>query len=324
MNWAVVGTGNIVRKFIIGLRHAEGAVLRAVVSRTEEKAKAFALEHGIECWYSDYESVLNDDSVDIIYIGTPHSTHMDYALRALNAHKAVLCEKPATINREEAERIVSCAGKNNTFFMEAMWTRFFPAMNKVRSWLSDGLIGDVRHVEADFGFSVPWIPSSRILNIELGGGSLLDACVYPIETAQMIYADYPEKISGILNIGSTGVDEKSTVILDYGRGRTASLSASITCPMENTCRIYGTKGRIIIPDFVFAREAVLESYGNYREHYSPEFLSNGYNYEAEEVMECIRKGKLESGVMSWKNTLDIMSIMDEVRRQNSFLYPGEK
>lgn len=324
MKWAVVGTGNIVKKFIVGLRHAEGAELTTVVSRSLDKAGAFAAEHNIEYASDNYDAVLEDPSIDIIYIGTPHSTHMDYAIRALNAHKAVLCEKPVTINRKEVDKIISCAKENNTFFMEAMWTRFFPVMRKVREWLDDGLIGDVRHIEADFGFNVPWNPEGRLLNINLGGGSLLDACVYPIAMAQMVFKQKPEKIIGTLDIGVTDVDEKSNVLLNYGDNRTASLSAALTCPMQNDCRIYGTLGRITIPDFVFARKATLTAYGKYDETYSPEFKSNGYNYEAEEVMNCVKNRDLESRIMPWQDSSDIMDIMDDVRRQNNFYYPCEE
>ena len=132
VNWALVGTGNIVRKFIIGLRHAEGAVVRTVVSRTQEKAEAFAEEYGIPDLTSSYDSVINNPDIDIVYIGTPHTSHMEYAMRALEKGKAVLCEKPMTVSRKDAEKVIECAKAHNTFFMEAVWTRFLPATVKVR------------------------------------------------------------------------------------------------------------------------------------------------------------------------------------------------
>lgn len=323
MNWALVGTGNIVRKFIIGLRHAEGAVVSTVVSRTEEKAEAFAEEYGIGNFTSSFDSVINDPAIDIIYIGTPHTAHMEYALRALEKGKAVLCEKPMTVSRKDAEKVIECARKHNTFFMEAMWTRFLPAMYKVREWLDDGLIGEVKLVEADFGSRAPFIPEWRLFNRELGGGSLLDVGVYPVTTAQMIYGRKPERIVSSMFLGKSGVDEMTNIILDYGNGSSAVLNSSVNSNLDTVCRIYGTKGKIVIPDFVYARSAELTVYNEFTEVSSPSFVSNGYNYEAEEVMRCIRQGLIESPVMPHSDSLGVLEIMDNVRHSGGLYYPGE-
>ncbi len=324
MNWAVVGTGNIVRKFITGLRRAEGAVLRAVVSRTQEKAESFASEYGFLYGTSSYSRVLSDRDVDIVYIGTPHTSHMEYALRALENGKAVLCEKPMTISLGEGEKVVECARRNSTFFMEAMWTRFLPAMKKVREWLDDGLIGDVMLVEADFGSKEPVIPEWRLYKRELGGGALLDVGVYPVAMAQMVYGSLPEKVFSSMYLGSTGVDEMTNIILDYGRGRSAVISTCVNCALDTVCRIYGTKGKIEIPDFVYARQASLTVYGQYTDTASPDFTGNGYNYEAEEVMRCVSCGLIESPVMKHSDSLSVLSVMDSARHQRSFFYPGEE
>lgn len=324
MNWAVVGTGNIVRKFITGLGRADGAVLRAVVSRSEERAQSFASEYGFGYGTSSYDAVLSDPDVDIVYIGTPHTSHMEYALRALEKGKAVLSEKPMTVSLAEGKKVIECARKNNTFFMEAMWTRFLPVMAKVREWLDDGLIGDVMLVESDFGSKEPVIPEWRLYNRNLGGGALLDVGVYPVAMAQMIFGLMPEKVVSSMYLGSTDVDEMTNIILDYGRGRSAVISTCVNCALDTVTRIYGTKGKIEIPDFVFARQASLTVYGQYTYVSSPDFTGNGYNYEAEEVMRCVSLGLVESPVMTHSDSLSVLSVMDSARHQCGFFYPGEK
>lgn len=323
--WAFIGTGSIVRKFLVGLKHVEGAVAEVVLSRSQEKAESFAKELGINRGTKYYESILSDPAIKFIYIGTPHSTHLEYALKAFKAGKAVLCEKPVTMNTAELKMLLATAQENNVLFMEAVWTRFLPVMAKVRSWISDGLIGEIRMVEANFGFTVPWNPEGRLLNIHLGGGSLLDACMYPITFSQMVYqGKTPNKIQGLLQLGETHVDEKSHVILSFGNRGSAVLSAALSCPMVNDGWIYGTLGKIHVPDFVFARHATLHVTGKYEEKYYPDFESNGYNYEAEEMMRLLENGKIESDIMPWCDSLSCMEIMDEVRKQNNFYYPFEK
>ena len=324
MNWAVVGTGNIVKKFILGLSHVENAKLKTVVSRSAKKAQIFSEEYAIENYTSSFDSVLSDPSIDIIYIGTPHTSHAEYAIRALEKGKAVLCEKPMTVNREEAERVINASRENNTFFMEAMWTRFLPAIRKVKEWLDDKLIGDVKMVESSFGDLAPFDPEWRLFNKELAGGALLDIGIYPLSFSQMVYSSFPERIVSSMFLGQSGVDEMTNIILDYPNGSAAVLSTAINCNLETSCRIFGTKGKIEIPDFVYARKAILTVYNQYEEISSPDFISNGYNYEAEEVMRCVEKGLIESPLMKHEESLDILSIMDTIRHQNGLVYPCEE
>ncbi|QQO11251.1 Gfo/Idh/MocA family protein [Breznakiella homolactica] len=324
VNWALVGTGNIVKKFLIGLRAAEGARAAAVVSRSQDTADRFAREFNIPRGYGSYEEMLADPEIDAVYIGTPHSTHRDYAVKAFEAKKAVLCEKPVCINAGEMAEIIASAKSNGVFFMEAMWTRFLPAVAKVRSWLEDGLIGDVKMAEACFGFTVPWNPEGRLLNINLGGGALLDAGVYPISFASMVFGGgKPETVSGLLSFGETGVDEQFTGTISYGGHRMAAVSAAIRTTMVSDAWIYGTLGRIHLPDFVFGRSSSLIIDGKYIQRCEPDFISNGYNYEVEEVQRCLRAGQTESPVMPPEESLRIMETMDAVRSRWDFRYPFE-
>jgi predicted dehydrogenase len=327
INWALVGTGGITNSFLAGLRSAEGAVPLAAVSRSRENAEQFAAKYGIQKTYSGadgYDRMLEDPAVDAIYIGTPHSTHKDMAVRAFKAKKAVLCEKPAAINAGELRDMIGAARENRVFFMEAMWNRFTPPFLKAREWLDMGLIGEVKMAEANFGFNMGWNPESRLLKKELGGGALLDAGVYPIALASMAFGGgKPEKVASLLYLGETGVDEEFTGLISYGGCRMASVSAALRTSMVNDGWIYGSAGRIHLPDFVFSHKARLICDGRYTYEYEGNYISNGYNYEAEAVMDCIREGKTESGVMPLDESLRIMEIMDEIRSQWNFRYPSE-
>jgi predicted dehydrogenase len=324
INWAVVGTGGISNRFVLGLRDAEGAHLYAAVSRTKENAESFAARYGFEKSYGDYDAMLNDPAVQAIYIGTPHVTHKELAIKAFKAKKAVLCEKPVSINAGELSQMISCARENKVFFMEAMWTRFVPPLVKTREWLASGIIGEVKLVQANFCFAAAVNPQGRLFNIELGGGALLDAGVYPVSLASFVFGGKrPEAVTSMMYRGETKVDQEVSALLSYGGPRMAVVSSAITTAAINDAWIYGTQGRIHLPDFVFSHSANLIAPGRYEYHYEPEFLSNGYNYEAEEVMRCIRGGKTESQTMGLDESLVIMETMDQIRGQHGFRYPGE-
>jgi predicted dehydrogenase len=324
INWAVVGTGGITNRFLAGLRDAKGACLYAAVSRTKENAERCAAQYGIKKAYGDYDAMLNDPAVNAIYIGTPHVTHKELAIKAFRAKKAVLCEKPVSINAQELSEMIGEARANKVFFMEAMWTRFVPPLVKVREWLNSGIIGDVKMVQANFCFSAAFNPQGRLYNIGLGGGALLDAGVYPVSLASFVFGGKkPEAVTSMMYRGETQVDEEVSALLSYGGPQMAMVSAAISTAGVNDGWIYGTQGRIHLPDFVFSHSANLTLYGRYSYHYEPDFLSNGYNYEAEEVMRCIREGKPESETMSLAESLTIMEIMDQIRAQHGFRYPGE-
>jgi predicted dehydrogenase len=325
INWAVAGTGGISNRFVMGLRDAKGARLYAAVSRDKARAEAFAARYGFDRAYGDYNAMLGDPDVDAIYIGTPHVFHKEMAIAAFRAKKAVLCEKPVSVNAAELSEMIDEARANKVFFMEAMWTRFVPPLVKVREWLDSDILGEVKMVQANFCFSAPLNPQGRLYNIELGGGALLDAGVYPVSLASFVFGGKkPEAVNSMMYLGKTGVDEEVTALLSYGGPRLASVSAALSTAAVNDGWIYGTQGFIHLPDFVFSHSADLKLYGRYQYHYEPEFLSNGYNYEAEEVMNCIRAGKLESDTMDLSESLVIMETMDLIRAQNGLRYPGER
>ncbi|MFC5529312.1 Gfo/Idh/MocA family protein [Cohnella yongneupensis] len=323
IRWGIAGPGWISSLFAKDLAFAEGAELVAVAGRDLGKAEKFAREYGVPKAYGSMEQLAQDPDVDIVYIGTLHPIHKENMLTFLRAGKAVLCEKPFTMNADEAEEAIACAKQNGVFLMEAMWTRYLPAIRKVREWLAEGKIGEVRLVKAEFGFNVGWQPEGRLLNPALGGGALLDAGIYPVSFASMVYGVQPDKIMSTVRIGETGVDEQFSLLFEYAGGRTASLHGSVQLGMVNDAVIYGTKGHIHVPGFLAARSATLNVSGEEPVTINDDRKAHGFAFEAEEAMACLREGRLESDGLKLDETAKIMNTLDSIRWQWNLKYPFE-
>ncbi|PZD96744.1 gfo/Idh/MocA family oxidoreductase [Paenibacillus sambharensis] len=315
IKWGIMGPGGIARSFAADLLETPGAELAAVASRSKERADAFAQEFGAARSYDSYEAFVQDEEVDIVYIGTLHPAHKEGMLLCLRAGKAVLCEKPFTMNAQEAEEVVQAAREHNTFIMEAMWTRYLPAIVQTRAWIEEGRIGEVKMVTAEFGFDIGWAPENRLLNKKLGGGALLDAGIYPISFASMIFGQQPSRIMSSAHIGETGVDERFTALFEYEGGQTAQLSASVRLRTANNAFIYGTAGYIHVPNFLFASSASLHTDAEEPLVFTDNRKLNGYIFEAQEAMRCLREGRKESAVMPAAETCDIMRTLDRLREQ---------
>lgn len=322
-NWGIIGTGAISSKFAQDLAYSQHGTAYAAGSRTLESAQRFALEHGISKAYGSYEELVNDPEVDAVYIGTPHPFHKENALLALRAGKAVLCEKPFTVNSGELEELVTLARERKLFLMEAMWSRFIPAIVKVREWLAEGRIGEVRLLKADLGFRCNWDPESRLLNRALGGGALLDVGIYPVSLASMIFGPHPESIASTVHIGETGVDEHFSLLLSYGEGKSAVLNGAVRLTLDDPAYLYGTEGRIILPTPVNPQTAELYVGTEKAETFTAERNFIGYAYEADEVSRCLAEGLTESPVMTLDESLEIMKLMDRIRGEWGLRYPGE-
>lgn len=316
--------GRIAEKFATGLQEVPGAALVAVGSRTRERASEFAARFKVDRSYGAYEALAGDPGVDVVYIATPHPAHHAAARLCLEAGKAVLCEKPFTLNAREAVDLVELARRRNVFLMEAMWTRFLPVMVRTREWLARKAIGEPRLVTADFGYRAVLDPESRIFNPVLGGGALLDVGIYPLAFASMVFGGAPLTISGLAHIGTTGVDEQSAMVLAYEGGAMAVLTCAVRTATAHEARIQGTDGSIQIPDFWHGFRATLAVDGKAPETVSLPLEGNGYNYEAVEVGRCLRAGLKESPVMPLSETVTLMRIMDELRRQWGLVYPQER
>ncbi|MEK4009241.1 Gfo/Idh/MocA family protein [Paenibacillus sp. FSL H3-0333] len=324
IKWGILSTGWIAHQFATDLAHASNGVAYAVGSRSQESADKFAADHGIPVAYASYEELVNDPDVDAIYIGTPHPFHRENALLALRAGKAVLCEKPFTVNSAELEEVVAYAREHKLFLMEAMWSRYIPAHVKVREWLAAGRIGEVKLVKADLGFRSDWNPEGRLLNPALGGGALLDVGIYPVSFTSMVLGPHPESIASTVQIGETGVDEHFSLLLSYGNGVSASLHAGIRLNLDDEAYIYGTEGRIVVNGtLVNPKSAELYVNGELAEGFEDDRASVGYCFEAEEVGRCLQAGLTESPVMTLDESVALMKLLDEVRAQWGLKYPGE-
>jgi predicted dehydrogenase len=323
IHWGIIGAGRIAAKFALGLSAIPEAKLLAVASREKAKAEQFGREHGAPVCYDAYAKLAADPRVDVVYIATPHSMHRENTLLCLEAGKAVLCEKPFAINAREALEMVECARRHKVFLMEAMWMRFLPALVKIKDLVTSGAIGETRMLTADFGFSGIKDPAGRLYNRNLGGGALLDVGIYPVSLAFMLWGE-PERIQGAAHIGSTGVDEQSATVFAYADGRIASLTSSIATSTSQEACIYGSGGAIKIHapwwrggKFSIKRPEEPE------EVVSSPLAGNGYNYEAVEVMNCIRAKRLESDIMTLDESVCIMKALDAIRKGWGLRYPGE-
>ena len=324
VKWGIIGTGWIAHQFVTDLAHASNGVAYAVGSRSQKSADEFAHNHGVSRAYPTYEELVNDPDVDAVYIGTPHPFHKDNALLALRAGKAVLCEKPFTVNRGELEEVVSYAREHKLFLMEAMWSRYIPAIVKVREWIAAGKIGEVRLVKADLGFRSDWNPEGRLLNPKLGGGALLDVGIYPISFASMIFGPHPDSVSSTVHIGETGVDEHFSMLLSYDDGKTAALNGGIRLKMLEEAHVFGTEGLIIVEGTLVNPKSASLYVGDEKvETFEDDRTSIGYCFEAEEVGRCLEAGLTESPVMPLEESLAIMNLLDQVRAQWGLRYPGE-
>jgi predicted dehydrogenase len=251
VSWAVVGTGGIARRTVGDLRLSQSGEVVAVCSRSAESAQAFAGEWKLPLAFRDYAALCASTEVDAVYIGTPHSTHFDYARRALLAGKHVLCEKPLTMRSDEARELGRLAAAGGMFLMEAMWMKFSPAMQRAMEIVAAGTIGEPRFVQAGLGYPVPPDGPKRFWDSALGGGALYDMAVYTITLTQMFLGE-PVEISATGAMRPDGVDLEEAITLRYASGALAQLATSITTLIPPRGWVGGTKGCIDFGEQLFS------------------------------------------------------------------------
>jgi predicted dehydrogenase len=322
-NWAILGCGKIAQKFANDLKLLPNARLYATASRSIERAQALATEFGFEKAYGSYDEMVADPAVDVVYIASPHSHHCEHTLLCLNHKKAVLCEKAFAINSKEVALMIESARRNNTFLMEAFWTRFIPSFLKVLEIIESGELGALKMVRADFAFNAPYIVDERNYNIALGGGSLLDIGIYPIFMSLMTLGK-PSEIKSMARFSPTGSEESIMMSFGYPDGQIASLCSSFGFISPVTADFCFEDGFVrlnrhfhiptTLSYFKNGEEEQLISFGD-----DPGF---GYQYETAHVMECLDAGKLESDVLPLSVSVDLMEILDRVRKDASIVYPG--
>jgi predicted dehydrogenase len=313
IKWGIVGTGNIASSFATDFKYTSGGSMIAVASRSAEKAKQFCKEYGIERPYGSYEALFQDKDVDAVYIATPHHLHFQNASDALLAGKAVLCEKPLTVNARDCQKLMDIAKTSNKYLMEAMWTYFLPPIQKATQWLEQGRIGSIKNIKADFAFKAPEDPYGRLYNPELAGGALLDIGIYPIALTWLILKQVPEKMSVFSRKAQTGVDVEETMIFEYPNGILANLTASFAYRTPAEAVIAGTDGYIKIPDFFMAKECSLFHDDQLVDKFVDDREAVGYNYEIDAVHQDLMHGKKASSIVPPDFSLKLQEMMDQVK-----------
>jgi Predicted dehydrogenases and related proteins len=322
IKWAILGAGKIARKFAQDFKQVKNATIIAVASRSRERAESFALEYQIPNLLS-YEELYRSTEVDVVYIATPHNFHYEQALNCLQNKKAVLCEKPVTLNDGQFRSLIEEAQKNKVFLMEAMWTYFLPCIQKAKEWIVEGKIGRVKIIQADFGYKMDFNPYSRIYAPELAGGALLDLGVYPISFANFFAGPKPTSVVASGTLSTTGVDETTSILLQFN-DISCVLYCSVVARTINKGYIFGETGYIELPEFHKAFSVRLYS----NEHKLLESFEDGrntwgYNYETQHVTDQLLSGASESSIASFQSSLTVQEIMTDVRRQIGLVYPGE-
>ncbi len=324
VRWGVLGAGSIAGRFSEALAALPGAETLAVGSRSQDSADRFAGAHGFSRAYPSYEELAADPDVDVVYVATPHPFHAENAELCLRAGKAVVCEKPFTVNAAEARRLVALARERGLFLMEGMWTRFFPLMGRLRRMLSEGALGEPRMLTVDFGFRAPFDPASRLFDPKLGGGAMLDVGVYCVSFASMVLGR-PVRGTGISHLGETGVDEQFAATLEHGGGRISAITAGTRTASPHEATVLGTEGYARIHSPWWRPEAMTISRPGHEDEVVREPTEeNGFRYEAAEVMRCLGAGEGESRIMPLDETVRVLETMDEIRGSWGLRYPGEE
>ncbi len=314
IRWGIIGLGKIAHKFAEDISKVPNAALYAVASRDESKAKQFAKQYHAVKSYGSYLDLANDPQLDAVYIATPHVFHKEHSMLCLNQKKAVLCEKPFAMNSTEVNAMIETAQANNTLLMEAMWTCFLPHFQMVLNLLAEGAIGRILSLEADFGFKPEYNPDSRVINKELGGGSLLDIGIYPIFLALTVLG-IPNRIEASATFFDDGADSSCQMTFDYGNNVKARLKSSFLEQTPTEATIIGEKGRIRIhARFHSPTTFSLEKDGSTK-LFNPGIKSNGYNYEIEHFSNLLLQGKTESPIMTFERSRKLIRLLDAVRER---------
>jgi len=326
VRWGIVATGKIARTFAADLAITPGAVLTAVGSRRLEAAQAFAAEfgssEGATRAYADYEAVAADPDVDIVYVATPHAFHLDNVLMCFDHDKAVLCEKPVTLNSNDAAVLVEEARRRGLFFMEAMWMRCNPAIRAAVDLVATGAIGTVTQVSADFGF-VPHQPSGhRLFDPALGASALLDIGIYPLTFASLFLGE-PTSLSSVGTLSDRGIDLSCASLLSYDGGATAALTCTMLADTPSRAAVSGTLGNLELSRRFHCPTGYTATTAAGQTTYEQEIAGNGYVYEIEEVQRCLHAGLTESPLVPLADSLSLMRQMDMIRGQIGTALPGD-
>lgn len=312
IRWGILSTGSIASTFVNDLRLLPDATVAAVGSRTAESADRFAAKHGIPRAHGSWQALVEDPEVDAIYVATPHTAHFDATMLSLAAGKATLTEKPFTLDVASSQTLADTARAGGVFLMEAMWTRCIPAVRRMVELVADGAIGSLTAVHADFGMQAPQDPSHRLWDRALGGGALYDVGIYPVTFAHL-FLGRPASVQAWARLSPGGVDQNTGILLGYDSGAVAALTCSLVGDSARRATITGTTGRIEVPRDFFHPAGFTIWHGEDPETVELPFEGAGYQFEADEVHRCLREGLTESPLVPLASTLEILSVLDDVR-----------
>jgi predicted dehydrogenase len=322
IRWGILGLGKIANKFASDLLLVDHTKLIAVASTNFERAKSFASRYGADKFYGSYNELFEDTAVDIIYIASLHPQHASLSIKSLLNGKAVLCEKPLAMNAIQVKEMITISKEKNIFLMEALWTRFNPAFCQVKKWIDKGSLGSIRYINATFSFNgLDKGEDSRLFNPIKGGGTLLDIGIYPIFLAYYLLG-IPNNIKASAHITPKGIDKQLAIILTYEHAH-ALLYSSYTHDEEMRATIAGEKGEIYMDDRWHESPNLNLVQSKVKTPKSFNFLGLGYSYEIMEASQCLREGAIESSKWSHQNSLELMKIIDSVRKKAGISYPSD-
>ena len=325
--WGILGAGHIAGTFMYAVPAYSSGRVVAVGSRDLDRARAFVQAYpqagkgSTVRAFGSYEELVADPEVEAVYVATPHAFHAEHALLALEAGKPVLVEKAFTRSADQARTVLDAARDRGLFAMEAMWTRFLPGHVLARAVVDSGILGQVRHVHASFYESLLHV--ERLVRPDLAGGALLDLGVYPVSFVHSLLGT-PQRLTAAGRLSDQGVDLDEVVTMSYP-GAVASAAAGMDGFSSKIAEVVGTRAYMQLGTRFYG-PSVLEL--TWREQSQPPAtwdarLPGGFQFEAAEVARCLAAGSLESQTMPWSATLEVMDLLDEVRRQLGVVYPGE-
>ena len=306
----IAGTGSIVRRTMTDMQNCEHIEVTALASRDLGRAEAAARKYGIPQYYGSYEELAESDCVDLVYIAVPNHRHKELSCLMMNRGKHVICEKPLAMNAAEAREMVQCARRNNVFFMEAMWTRFMPAIIKLRKLIWDGEIGHINHIYGCFSYACDYEHVERLNSRAMGGGALKDVGVYPLMLITLLLGCRPMRVEGMSTFAKSGVDVRTSVTMKYTNGATAQFMCGIDTDSRSELMIYGNEGTIEVPQFWHAEGFNIVKKDGSRAEYSFRHETEGHHYEFDHAAICIAEGLIESPVVTHEESIEVCRLCD--------------
>ena len=320
--WGILAPGKMSAKFTKGLKLLDNVELYAVGSRDKSRAEKFASEYGYQKFYGSYEELVNDKDVDVIYIASPHSHHLEHTLLCLKNKKAVICEKAFGLNSTEVKAMINESEKQKVFLMEALWPPFQPIYMKTKEVLLGGEPGKIIHLDGRFSFQAPYDPADRKFNLDLGGGSLLDIGIYPVIDS-LYFIGVPSDVLAKATFSKTGSEDTISIVLGYEDGSMATLYSSFRTAGDIGCDLFCENGNLFFTrERDMSQKLIVALNGKEDKEYSLLPDGMGYQYEAIEVMKCLDEGKLQSDIVPHSFSLNLMNTLDRIRNEAGIVYPG--